>query len=224
MISETDMLEIEELFADIQPDFAGNRPVRDGIVNLQGYIAAPYRVLWILKEPNDKTDKGGWDLRKFLSNGEFKGYKKWKRTFSLPLRVTYGIFHGFPQWGAIPSVDKIENHTLESIAYINLKKIPGGAHADMSMVTNAYKQSKELILKQIRGFKPHIVICCGSTMGLLRPDLGILSTEVKKDIEHAHYSKLDSIVFIDTYHPAQFSIKHRVHYEAIIEACKKGLA
>lgn len=224
MISEVDVLEIEKLFVDIQPDATGNKPVRDGIVNFQTYIAAPYRVLWILKEPNDEKDGGGWDIRKFLSNGKFKGYKKWKRTFSLPLRVMYGIFHGFPQWESLPSVDKIETHTLESIAYINLKKLPGGAHANGAMVANAYKQSKGLILEQIRVFKPHIVICCGMTMWLLRPDLGIPNEEVNKDSEYAHYTKRNSIVFIDTYHPAQISIKHRVHYEAVIEACKKGLS
>jgi len=61
MISEVDVLEIEKLFVDIQTDAAGNKPVRDGIVNFQTYIAAPYRVLWILKEPNDEKDRGGWD-------------------------------------------------------------------------------------------------------------------------------------------------------------------
>lgn len=224
MISEVDVLEIEKLFADIQPDASGNKPVRDGIVNLQTYIAAPYRVLWILKEANDPTNKGDWDLRKFLSSGEFKGYKKWKRTFSLPLRVMYGIFHGFSQWESLPSVDKIESHTLESIAYINLKKIPGGARANGAMVADAYKQSKGLILEQIRVFKPNIVICCGMTMWLLRSDLGIPNEEVNKDSKYAHYIKRNSIVFIDTYHPAQISINHQVHYEAVIEACKKGLS
>jgi len=224
MIREVDVLEIEKLFVDIPLDAAGNKPVRDGIVNFQTYIAAPYRVLWILKEPNDEKDRGGWDVRKFLSNGKFKDYKKWKRTFSLLLRVTHGIFNGFPQWESLLSVDKIETHTLESIAYINLKKLPGGARANGAMVADAYKQSKGLILEQIRVFKPHIVICCGMTLCLLRPDLGIPNEDVNKDNKYAYYTKYNSIVFIDTYHPAQMSIKHRVHYEAVIDACKKGLS
>jgi hypothetical protein len=158
------------------------------------------------------------------SNGKFKCYPKWKRTFSLLLRVTHGIFNGFPQWESLPSVNKIETHTLESIAYINLKKLPGGARANGAMVDDAYKQSKGLILEQIRVFKPHIVICCGMTLRLLRPDLGMPNEEVNKDNEYAHYTKHNFIVFIDTYHPAQISIKHRVHYEAVIDACKKGLS
>ncbi|MDP1663570.1 MAG: hypothetical protein Q8L79_00450 [Methylobacter sp.] len=222
MINEVDILEIEKLFTDMQPDALGNKPVRDGIVNLKTYISAPYRVLWILKEPNDEKDEGGWDLREFLSNGNFKGYRQWKRTFSLPLRVSYGMLNGFTEWESLPKVDKIENRVLESIAYINLKKIPGGARANGSMIADAYKKSKHLILEQIRVFKPHVIICCGFNMYLLNADLGITDENIKKDIEHAHYTKHDSIVFIDTYHPAQISIKHQVHYEAVIAACKKG--
>jgi len=214
---------LEDLFADIPRDSSGNAPVLDGIVNLEKYKVAQYRVLWILKEPNDTKDGGGWDLRNFLSDGLFKDYSRWKTTFSLPLRVMHGLFNNFSSWESLPNVDKIDELILESIAYINLKKIPGGSRANGHMVSDAYKKSKTLILQQVEVFRPHIVICCGCNMWLLRPDLGIPNEGIMRDVQYADYTKHNSIVFIDTYHPAQTTINAPTHYRAVMNACEKGL-
>lgn len=218
-----DLLEIEMLFDKIQPDADGRGRVTDGIVTPEKYIKAPYRVLWILKEPHGDGD---WDLREFLSVGNFKKYPRWRTTFSLLLLVTHGIFHGFMPWTSLPTVNDIDPHILEQIAYINLKKLPGKPQAVHFQIDNAFRQSEELIVKQISVFKPQIIIiCCGFKLWLLGPALGILdeNEKIKRDISFAAYTKHDSVVFIDTYHPAQTSITREAHYEAVIAACQKGL-
>ena len=223
MLSNVDILKIQKLFDAIPQSDTGNKPVPDGIVNAEKYASARLKVLWVLKEANDEKDKGEWSFINFLSNGKFKGYPKWKSTYSLLLRVMHGVFNEFPEWGALPNVDKIDPKIFESMAYINLKKIPGGSRANPVKITKAYQQSKELILKQIEAFKPDVVIFCGMTMHLLSADLGIEKNAIDKSCKYAHCAKVKSTIYINTYHPAQRRIKHRVHYEAIIEACKKGL-
>jgi len=223
MPSDVDILEIQKLFDAIPESDTGNKPVRDGIVNAEEYAKAHLKVLWVLKEANDEKNQGGWDFKNFLSNGKFKGYSKWKSTYSLLLRVMYGVSHGFSEWSTLPNVDEIDSKIFESMAYINLKKIPGGSQANPVKIAQAYQQSKELILKQIESFKPDVVIFCGMTMHLLSADLGIDKNSIDKSCKYAHCVKVKSTIYINTYHPAQRRIKHRVHYEAIIEACKKGL-
>lgn len=224
MIDAIEVSKLDKLFDEIPLDDSGNLPVRDGIINIEKYNSAKFRVLWILKEVNDGKDGGNWDLREFLAESGFKDYPRWKTTFSIPLSVMHGLFNDFLDWEALPEVDDIDGDILESVAYINLKKIPGGARANATRVYASYQKSKVLILKQIDLFMPQIVIIAGNNMHMLIEDLGISHNDIKDDIDYIRYVKHNDVVFIDTYHPAQTTIKQQLHYESIIQACQKGLA
>jgi hypothetical protein len=219
-INIDEISKLDELFSDIPRDNSGNFPVFDGI---EKYNNAKFRVLWILKEVNDTQNGGGWDLREFLSESTFKDYSRWKKTFSIPLSVTHGLFNNFLTWELLPELDEIDGDILEYIAYINLKKIPGGAKANSTQIYEAYQKTKNLILSHIKLFEPDIVIVCGENLYLLLDDVGILPNNINKDILHANYAKQNGVLFINTYHPAQRKIKQQVHYEAIMQACQKGI-
>lgn len=57
-------------------DPAKIEPVYDGVVDWDGYLAAPVKICWVLKEPYDDTDAagnpvgGGWTMFKDVALGK----------------------------------------------------------------------------------------------------------------------------------------------------------
>lgn len=225
MLDIKNINDLDNLFDLIPCDQSGNKPVFDGIVNIEKYINSKYKILWVLKEANDTSDGGNWDMRDdFLSNSQFKKYARWKTTFSIILSITYGLLNDFVSWEELPELDEIDGNILENIAYINLKKIPGGAQANETKIYEAYQKSKQLIMKQIELYAPDFVIITGNKLSIMAGDLGIDQYNIKSDIQNAKYTKHNDIVFIDTFHPAQRKIKHQDFYESIMQACQMGLS
>ena len=96
--------------------------VSDGIVDPTAYNRSSPKILFLLKEVND-TGGGGWCLREYLRKGgrsETWGVvARWLRALrKLPVEL---------RWDQIKDVTEAQRcEELESIAAINLKKIPGG--------------------------------------------------------------------------------------------------
>lgn len=194
--------------------------VTDGIVNLKSYNAAKYKILWVLKEANEGGGTGGWSITKKLIGKARDGDKLLTglaNTFTKIIYTTYGILHNL-LWDGLDDIpDKPEMiDVLNSIAYINIKKVPGAAVAICSELTEAYERDKQIILDQIAGYNPDIIIC-GGTIGYLRSDLGL--NEGKMFEGECEYYIQEGKLFIGAGHPAS-RVRSDWYVDGIVKAAQ----
>lgn len=185
-------------------------PITDGIIDIDRYLKAQYKILWILKEPYDDFNEkgepigGGWGLDQAINPKQtIYEFGREKQTFKPMIYASWGILNNFCLWSDMEDVE--DNPTmlnaLKSIAYINIKKLPGGTSSQYSKIEVAYIKNKNILLKQIEYYNPDIIIG-GSTLYNFFQDLGFSKSEMTE------YGSLNYIVrkgkiFIDAYHPAQ---------------------
>jgi hypothetical protein len=185
-------------------------PILDGIINIDQYKLAKYRILWILKEPYDKQNEngnpcgGGWDLRIILNEKKsIKDFGREKMTFKPMIYVSYGILNNFCTWDEMPEVEESKVfETLKSIAYFNIKKLPGFTASPSSVISNAYELNKKILIQQIKLYSPQIIIG-GGIMDYFLPDLQIDRNKrvIRKEGSFPYYIK-DKQLFISAYHPS----------------------
>jgi hypothetical protein len=207
-IDEINKLVNEKIVSDVEDTY----PITDGIIDIEKYFNAKYKILWILKEPYDEFDDegkpfgGGWGLDEAIrpkqSIHEFTGGRP---TFKPMIYTSWGILNDFCLWDDMDNVERAPTmlDALKSIAYINVKKLPGYTTSHHTVIEYAYHQHKEILLKQIEYYNPDIIIG-GSTLYNFYQDLGI-SRELLQSNDSVNYIIKDNKIFIEAYHPAQRS-------------------
>jgi len=75
----------------------------------------------------------------------------------------------------IENPDMLE--AFKSVAYINVKKLPGLTKSNHYNISIAYNKYKNILLKQIKYYNPDIIIG-GSTLHNFFPDLNIKKCEL----------------------------------------------
>ncbi len=216
-------------------------PITDGIINIEKYHNAKYKILWILKEPYyDSIDMdgnisgGGWDIKKvYNAKTELNGKKGFNaKTFFPMIYTSWAILNDFTETRHM--VKDINDKSAEMIdafkstAYINIKKIPGQNTSNAKTIEQAYINYKQILTDQIKGYEPDIIIC-GSTFTLLLND-------IKFDLKDKTRNKIDSEkhiknyrlkedakqLFINAYHPANWRITKEQYCNDIINVVKKN--
>ncbi len=186
-------------------------PISDGIIDVDKYSKARYRILWVLKEPYDDKDDdgnpfgGGWSIPELIRSKktiwEFEGGGR--PTFRPMIYASWGILNDFCQWEDMKDVEDDPSmlEALKSLAYINIKKIPGKSESRGSHLQSAYDHDKELLFKQIACINPEIVIF-GYTISYFLSDLGFKNDDLQKSgsLKYIIHNKK---IYIDAYHPAQ---------------------
>lgn len=215
-------LEVEAInkrISEIKDPENRSTPIIDGIVDIDEYISSEIKILWVLKEVNSPDDTDSWDLR-----GAIKGLKTergmrkgWGKTFNPIVYVTNGILTN-RIWQEIEHVNNRPEiiDDLRKVAYVNLKKIPGGGSVKYDKLHNQYNLHKEILLHQIRAYSPDVIIC-GGTFGLIKNDLPLdnFTKEINHPV-HLYYSTNQLIV--DAYHPNQRTIGQELFCDSIINA------
>lgn len=207
----------------------GNKYViTDGIVDISKYLNSKFKILWILKEPHDKGETSdGWDIRDLMKNYAIKNSTlnpDMKPTFTQIIYSTYSILNNFELWDEMPYIDdNLELiDILKSIALINIKKLPAGSVSNDNEIQKAYQKYKNVIIEQIKSYKPDIIIC-GNTFKFLRSDLMELFQLKEPEFQNYptdHYFT-DKVIVLDVFHPAQRnSAKKDDYVNGIIEAVK----
>jgi hypothetical protein len=204
----------------IESGVEGLKSIVDGVINIKDYVNAKYKILWILKEVHDewvinkKTGKkqcGGWNLTcagKDNPEGLYARIINDPKTiydFLVPRRIMLAsccILSG--------TTDPIKNRNdderlkaLSSVAYINIKKIPGGVSADPQKIQEAYDTNKTLLKEQIETYNPDIIVC-GNTLQYFSSDNFFEKknrTEIDPGSQFCYYP-LASRIYINTNHPA----------------------
>ena len=182
-------------------------PISDGIINIDKYLNAKIKILWILKEAyiqENYDDFGGWSLTKaFDKKQSWEDTDKSNRMANI-IHTSYGILNNFTRWNDMD--DAKDNPTifeaLKQIAIINLKKIPGGTSSNDTEINKHFIKDKELIYEQINAFNPQIIIG-GNTLTHLFADMNIDSKEFQFYGERkVRYYVNENRLYIDAYHPA----------------------
>lgn len=194
----------------------------DGIISIKKYLESPERILWILKEPNSDEENVNWrdEIRKLSENQNLSGFNK---TFTNIVYVTYGILNK-KKWGEISFIkdDSTIINVLENIAFINIKKTPGGRSSIDRELENYYKKFKNVLLMQINEYKPTIIIG-GNTIKFLEQDLVNLFPTLKheKYVESSDLgilkSNKDNIIIFDARHPQSTNSTSKIYCNDIIE-------
>lgn len=149
------------------------RICKDGIINPDKFYKAKPRILFIMKDINNRGEKdhshGVRDLPEWLQDGP--RHQLWYTI----ARWSAGVFNGFPPYRQIDS--KMIRESFAKIAAINLKKACGGARVD-SEVINAYThQDRELLLEQIESINPDFIVACG----VMEPLIWLLDLKVNPE-------------------------------------------
>lgn len=136
--------------------------VYDGITSINEYKEAPVKILWILKEGNESSEQDERNHRDFHTNvSEY--YSGWKATYKNIILPTYGILHNLA-YKYLPELNDdatvIDEYVLNKIALINVNKNGGGAQANMRIIEENYTKHKDVLLQQIDGIAPDVIINC----------------------------------------------------------------
>lgn len=182
--------------------------VRDGSPDPNAYQKSGRRLLFLLKEVNDKGG-GDWDLRAFLRDGA-----QWQ-TWDNVTRWTRGI-RALPTvlpWSAVSTVSlQDRQEVLGSIVAMNVKKFPGGAEANNDELKAALDRDADLLRRQFEWYKPEIVVCCGTDW--LAVDLFGLPPVESWSSTHRGlpFTEIDGSVVLSYVHPAAWIKPWVLHY------------
>lgn len=205
--------------AEIKSEIPDTHPIADGIIDVEKYFYAKYKILWILKEPYDEFDErgnpcgGGWSLPDIINEKKtIYEYGRSQKTFKPMIYASWGILNNFCLWKDMTDVEEDTSmlEILKSIAYINVKKLPGYTESPYSVIKNAYLQHKDILNKQIEYYNPDIIIG-GYTLPFFFEYLGFTQSDMKRN-DSNHYIIKDNKIFISAYHPAQRNVVSQEQY------------
>jgi len=210
----------------------------DGIINKELYEKAKYKILWILKEPNDKDSNEKWTYQDYFSKKEIErkiGTEEDTLRYRMMKKIiwnSYGLLHDNTLFDEIEN--QIEDERIysitEEIAYINIKKTPGGGAAIYKEIKAYYEQNKDLLIEQIKAFKPNIIIFGGTLTFFEYEDLEKANLDIRKDNKFhsmngtsrmSFYDISEDVLLIHAYHPAYWSISYKQYYEEMIDGLKE---
>jgi len=189
--------------------------VSDGITNIDKYLKARKKILWILKEPNDGKDVKSWDQREFHQN--IKKYPNWKRTYKLIVKCSWGILNEIESYNKTEKEDNITD-VMHEIAFINLKKTSGGSNSSYSEIEKYYIEDKENILDQIKNINPEVIINCTRLEDVSKD---LLADDNFMKNECFYVGKKDNTIVIHAFHPNNRKIKHEKYYDLIMKSLLK---
>ncbi len=202
-----------------------NSIVPDGIVNVTKYLNNDLKILWVLKEANS-PDNCDWDMREALDSylKTEKGLRYgWANTFTPIVYTTNGILRN-EDWDTMGDFTKDPDiiDCLQEVAYINIKKIPGGSVANNDVIQKYYDDNKEALHEQIKLINPNVVIF-GNTMNFIEKDFfteAFGDLDENKENPHLHIYKNNNRLLLHAYHPNNRVVKHKEYCNSIIEAVK----
>ena len=186
-------------------------PITDGLSDIKKYLKSEVKIMWILKEPYDDYAKGlyyggGWSITddglKIKPQDFIEG--KARNTWLPIAYISEGVKNGVSNVIELKETEtSILCEDLQSIAYINISKIPQGSTTDDKTLPWKYEFWKDIIQKQIKLYKPDVIIF-GNTLKYVMDDLpgGYWDYPVI-DVQFKNWKILqnNNSLFVGAYHP-----------------------
>ncbi len=183
----------------------------DGVINPERYLKARHRVMWVLKEPNDPDISKTWSFLKNFQDEEWLLKYCRNPTIMRVIYTSYGILKAgrtkemnHEEWTAWPDCqEQKSSDVLKEIAYVNIKKTPGGGTCNRNEINEAYEEFHDLLKRQIEVYNPDIVIFGGTFYHIDKDDFNGLKEAEKQpgNVNRGFYTTKDKL-YIDAYHPA----------------------
>ncbi len=196
-------------------------PIFDGIVDECRFKLAPIKILWILKEPwenlEDNEKGGGWSVtRDLLLNGEFENNKG---SYPPMAYVSYSIANGFLNYADTPYLMESDNvrDALRTLAYINIKKFPGGTTSEGIDIQSYYTLYEDFLINQIEDINPEVVIF-GGTHYFFQNKLSLNDMSTQSD--GPSFANKNGRLYIAAYHPNQRTISKDSYVDGIVNTIK----
>ena len=192
---------------------------RDGIISPEDWEKSEVKVLVVLKETNhpkdarDKSTNVVEEIRKALNNPDSGWWRK-----NVLRRVGRWAFGLTAYSGEVPSFEKARScgkNSIRSIAYMNMKKSPGGAKTNKMKFDAHVQEYAPYIRRQIELIKPDIVVLGGT----FYPVRDHVFPELERVCERIH--RFNGIVFINAFHPAQRKISANKLYHQVLDSYNK---
>ncbi len=180
--------------------------VLDGAVDVERYVNAKPRILWILREPNGG---GPWDLREYFRSTLFT-YNRWQSTAGVMIRVSHGLINGRKAWGVWANDARAIADCLRDVAIINVNKRGGDSRVNWGQLYQASLDLGELLCQQVDALCPQIVIL-GGTWEILPNQLKTQLNDL--DNSDVNWATLGDTVYVRAYHPNQMRISHEEYYK-----------
>jgi hypothetical protein len=193
----------------------------DGIIDIEKYVNSSIKIMWILKEPNSDEKDANW--REYIQeindgSGNLGGFAK---TFTKIIYTTYGILNR-KTWSEIEWISDNPKivEAIEQIAFINIKKTPGGSVSYDNELTENYSDFKDIVIEQIELYSPNVIIG-GNTIQFIKQDLEILYPDLKYKyfIESSNlgisFSEINNLIVFDAYHPG-YAINQEIYCNDMI--------
>lgn len=199
------------------------QPITDGVCDFEGYLSTKPKVMWILKEPNDQCSNGklaggGWSIVEESFGNDIEGTAK-QPTWQAIIYVMYGYQHGL----MYNDMDYIHDNkdmakVLQSIAYLNVSKMPGYNTSSKYGIEQCYHQWRPILDRQIETYDPDVIA------------FGYTFEHFKNDFEKKGLKKIDNFpgwidvyksgnrILLDAYHPSR---KGQEYVDTLIEALNK---
>lgn len=202
------MITSEDFFDETIKQYWGKEGlpvVFDGITNLEKYNCAPVKILWVLKEGNERKHEDR-DHREYHSCVTWA--PGWKSTYKNIILTTYGLLNNccFEELPLLDNDARVNNqYVMDDIALININKNGGGGSANESIIKANYVKYKDVILKQIYEINPDIIINC-SRVSKIFDDITDMyelnKTQYKSEFDLiVNYAENSSKLLIDYWHP-----------------------
>ena len=157
------------------------KPVYDGVVNWDGYLKAPLKLCWILKEPYDDKDEqgapagGGWTMFKdFVREGRLAETVNANPALRNVARVSWALLSGASRHTDIPEIpDKPEvAECLLRVCYLNTGKMPAATTTSREQLQKIHGEWRDIVLDQVKLADPDLLIF-GGTLDVWAADFGI---------------------------------------------------
>jgi len=198
-----------------------HRPITDGVINADRYLASAPKILWILKEPWEKpaegAARGGWSISEYLAGEPKFGNKG---TWARMAYVCYAIFNGFLDCSVIPyaTADSRVLDAFKNIACINVKKFSGKTLSNPAEIAKYYHKYRDLLNRQIDAIHPDVIIA-GNILSLFYEDFGLKPQDMTR-AGSVQYCRRDQRLYINAYHPSNWRIKKSTYVNDLVAVIK----
>lgn len=210
---------LDALYAGWRAEHPGEHFVPCGLVDEAAYRAAPFRLVWVLKEPNDSDQHESWTLPGYF-RAVIAGQRESSGT-STPL----GAYSTVLLDGDADYARAKERwwSGLARIGVTNLKKSGGGARSVWRTIDAEAERTKALWLRELELLAPDVIVC-GGTFWLVHSRLpadDVVSVDGGFRYRWWRRPTGERSMIIRAYHPA--AIKGRAEVTAKLVATMRHL-
>lgn len=223
----------KQLLNEVGPEIHVNqndlcRSVYDGCLDVEKYVRASKRILWILKEHNGRPPVGeGRHCVAFgdaLGNDEDKHVKQFKANVS-----TYRSLRLIERSSAelLGGDNDNPTETYKSIAIANLGKCPGESKTPAKRLPKLAEWWGEILVRQVKIYSPEVIIVPGSHFSHVKSLFGGLifrSKSERKTGKYAARAKLYDLTgtpVVHIQHPSWYGCREEDWINAIRDVLKK---